>query len=43
MNAWVQGTEGDNVSMGIITDGTKYGIGKDLWFSFPVKVKHHKI
>ncbi|XP_002731568.1 malate dehydrogenase, cytoplasmic-like [Saccoglossus kowalevskii] len=39
MKDWWAGTkEGEYVSMGVISDGNTYGVGKDLIFSFPCKV-----
>jgi len=39
VRTWVLGSGGETVSMGVYSDGTKYGIPKDLIFSFPVKTE----
>lgn len=42
MKNWYSGSGDEIVSMGVISDGTKYGIAKDLWFSVPCKTKDFK-
>jgi len=42
IRTWVLGSKGELVSMGVYSDGTKYGIPKDLIFSFPVKTENGK-
>jgi len=37
VRTWFHGSGDEIVSMGVYSDGTKYGIPKDLIFSFPVK------
>lgn len=40
MHDWWVGTKpGEYVSMGVISDGNKYGVGKGLIYSFPVVCK----
>lgn len=40
MRDWFFGTKGDEwVSMGVISDGNKYGIEEGLMYSFPVTIK----
>jgi len=42
IRTWVLGSQGELVSMGVYSDGTKYGIPKDLIYSFPVKTENGK-
>lgn len=37
---WIRGTpEGEHVAMGVISDGSMYGVASDITFSFPVTCK----
>ena len=43
LRSWFHGTsEDDWVSMGVISDGTSYGIEADLVYSFPVHIDKNK-
>lgn len=44
MRSWILGTaEGDWTSMGVWTDGSPYGVGKELIYSHPVRCKNGQI
>lgn len=42
MRDWFLGTGSSAVSMGVVSDGTKYGVPADIIFSFPCKVDANK-
>ena len=42
-NWWFGSAENDYMSMGVISDGTHYGIPEDIIFSFPLRIdSNHK-
>ena len=41
-NWWFGSAENDYMSMGVISDGSHYGIPEDIVYSFPLKIVDHK-